>query len=337
MSPRFDPTVRPMRAMTSILFASVAVMTAGASAAADVALTDGGWDYVSFDAASNSVLAGRSQGASVIDVTTGKARLVGVALVRNHQALSLNGGKEILITSGQMGEVGFVDGVTGEVTTRLKVGKKPDAAVIDSATGLVFVMDHADGGIDVVDPKSHALAGHIAIPGALEAAAVDGQGRLYVNVEDKNEVVVVDTRAKSVLAHYPLTGCDGPTGLALDTKSGRLVSACANKIAVVTDAAIGAIKGSLAIGPGPDGAAFDPKSGLVFVPTGRDGKLTAIDAAAVKVVKILDSEKSARTGDLDPVAGVFYSVAAKFEAPKPGVARAPAIPGTVHLVAVSIR
>ena len=73
------------------------------------------------------------------------------------------------------------------------------------------------------------------------------------------------------------------------------------------------------------------------MPTGRDGKLTAIDAAAVKVVKVLESEKSARTGDLDPVGGVFYSVAAKFEAPKPGVARAPAIPGTVHLVAVSIR
>ena len=176
-----------------------------------------------------------------------------------------------------------------------------------------------------------------AIAGALEEAVSDGHGRIYVNVEDKAEVAVIDTRAKSVLAHYPLTGCEGPTGLALDSKSGRLVSACANKVAVVTDAATGAVKGSLAIGPGPDGAAYDVKSGFVFVPTGRDGKLTAIDAAAVKVVKILDSEKSARTGDLDPVGGVFYSVAAKFEAPKPGVARAPAIPGTVHLVAVSIR
>ena len=326
-----------MRAMTSILIATAAVMTAGASAAADVALTDGGWDYVSFDAATHSVLVGRSAGASVIDVTTGKARLVGAALVRNHQALSLNGGKEILITSGQVGEVGFVDGATGEVTTRLKVGKKPDAALLDPATGLVFVMDNADGGVDIVDPKSRSLVGHIALPGALEEAVADGNGLIYVNVEDKADVAVIDTRAKSVTAHYPLTGCEGPTGLALDPKAGRLVSACANKVAVVTDAKTGAIKGSLAIGPGPDGAAYDATSGLVFVPTGRDGKLTAIDAAAVKVVKILDSEKSARTGDLDPVGGVFYSVAAKFEAPKPGVARTPAIPGTVHLVAVSIR
>jgi DNA-binding beta-propeller fold protein YncE len=326
-----------MRAMTSILFAAAALMTAGASCAADVALTDGGWDYVSFDAATHSVLVGRSQGASVIDVATGKARLVGVALVRNHQALSLNGGKEILITSGQMGEVGFVDGVTGEVTTRLKVGKKPDAALVDPATGLVFVMDNADGGVDIVDTKSHTLVGHIVLPGALEEAVADGSGRIYVNVEDKAEVAVIDTRARSVSAHYPLTGCEGPTGLALDPKAGRLVSACANKVAVVTDATTGAIKGSLAIGPGPDGAAYDAKSGLVFVPTGRDGKLTAIDAAAVKVMKVLDSEKSARTGDLDPVGGVFYSVAATFEAPKPGVARAPAIPGTVHLVSVSIR
>jgi len=326
-----------MRLMTSILLASAALMSASAGFAADVALTDGGWDYVSYDAVTHSVLVGRSQGASVIDLATGKARLVGVALVRNHQALSLNGGKEILITSGQMGEVGFVDGATGEVTTRLKVGKKPDAAIVDPATGLVFVMDNAGGGMDLVDPKSHTLAGHIALPGALEEAVTDGNGRLYVNVEDLAEVAVIDTRARTVIGHYPLTGCEGPTGLALDAKSGRLVSACANKLAVVTDAATGAIKGTLAIGPGPDGAAYDAKSGLVFVPTGRDGKLTAIDAAAVKITKILDGEKSARTGDLDPVAGVFYSVAAKFEAPKAGGGRPPAVPGTVHLVAVSIR
>src|SRR5206468_2866098 len=84
------------------------------------------------------------------------------------------------------------------------------------AIGLALVMDHAGGQITLIDPKTHKDAGTIEVGGDLEAAVVDGAGKAYVNVENKNEIAVVDVAKKAVLAHWPLSGCDGPTGLAYD-------------------------------------------------------------------------------------------------------------------------
>ena len=216
----------------------------------------------------------------------------------------------------------------------IPTGKKPDAIAYDPATKSVWVMNAGSGDITVIDAATLRVKGAVAVGGSLELGAADGQGRLYVNVEDKNDVAVIDTRAMKVLKRFPLKGCDGPTGIAYAPDAKRLISACANGVAVVSSPD-GAGVASLAVGPRPDGAVYDARRKLAFVPSGGDGTLSVIRVSGKpEVVAKVITAQGARTAALDPETGRIYLPSAKYPPTAPGV-RAKAIEGSFAVLVVA--
>jgi DNA-binding beta-propeller fold protein YncE len=295
---------------------------------------DGGWDYIRVDEANNRVLTAHGTSVMTIDLGTKAVGSMAPGVIL-HDAMPVNGGAEVLVTNGGTATAVFVNAKTGAVVATVPTGKGPDAAAFDPKTGLALVMDHAGGQITLIDPKTHTVAGTIDIGGDLEAAATDGSGKAFVNVENKNEIVAVDVAQKKVLAHYPLAGCDGPTGLAYDTADKLLIAACDGST-VVVDPKTGAVLQTLATGKGADGIAFDQKQKLAFVPSGREGTLAVIAFVKGKgtIVETVPTQVSARTIAIDPRTGRLYLPTAKFGAATTPGRRPPMTPGSFQVLVV---
>jgi DNA-binding beta-propeller fold protein YncE len=194
-------------------------------------------------------------------------------------------------------------------------------------------MNAKDGTVLLIDADKKAVAGSIAVGGALEFAAADGEGKVFVNVEDKNEVAVLDISGRKVTARYPLPGCDEPSGLALDAADHVLLSVCANGKAVATSATDGHVVATLAIGSHPDAVIFDEKNKRFLVPCGGDGVLSVVNVTDGHLAagEAVPTAKGARTGAIDPATGKVYLPTADFQPAKAGE-RPAAIPGTFRLL-----
>ncbi len=295
---------------------------------------DGGWDILSVDPVDQRLYVGRPDGVTAIDLRTGKATDRIVPGQRVHAALAIPGTHEVISTNGESNTATLFDGRTGRIRATIPTGTKPDAAAYDPATRTLWVMDPGSGEATVIDPATAKVLATVAIGGSLEFATADGRGRMYVNVEDKNEVAVVDTKTRKLLSRFPLAGCDGPTGIAYDPPAGEIVSACANGVAVVS-APDGRQIGWLMIGKGADGAAYDAKRHLVLIPAGRDGNLSIIRLRpSPAVLAQIPTAVSARTIALDPATGRAYLPSATL-APAVGNERPKAVPGTFRVLVVA--
>jgi hypothetical protein len=145
---------------------------------------------------------------------------------------------------------------------------------------------------------------------------------------------------RKVIAHYPLKGCEGPTGLALARAAGVLISSCANGVAKVIRASDGADLGDIPIGKGPDTVMYDEGRRLAFIPCGRDGVLEVVaasDAGHVKLVGTVKTELGARTGAVDPKTGRIYLPTAKYDLSQAASGRFPTVPGSFVILVVSPR
>ena len=331
-------TLAPALLASTLLAAAVAAGAAQAAPAApnlsvtgQVVGPDGGWDYVSFDPAHRRLYVSRSDGIMAIDVDTDNVTPKLVDAQRTHVAVPA--GDVLVVTSTTAGGAVIADAATGAVKTTIKTGAKPDGAFLEPGSGLVWVLDNAGGGIALIDPKAMTLVATIALPGALESAAMDGKGKVFVNVEDKNEIAVVSVQTRKVVAHYKLAGCEEPNGLAYG--EGRLVASCSNKVAKVIEAKDGKDVATLAIGPRPDTALYDPARKLVYIPTAADAKLVLISPAQAKVVGTIATHTGARTQGLDPKTDTLYLPAADYAPPAQPGGRPTAVPGTFRVLKVS--
>jgi YVTN family beta-propeller protein len=301
---------------------------------AQLAAGDGGWDILSVDPVDQRLYVGRPDGVTAIDLKTGKATDRIVPGQRVHAALAIPGTHEVISTNGESNTATVFDGRTGQIRATIPTGKKPDAAAYDPATRTLWVMDPGSGEATVIDPATAKVLATVPIGGSLEFAVPNGRGRMYVNVEDKNEVAVLDTKARKLLSRFSLAGCDGPTGIAYDPAAGEIVSACGNGVAVVS-APDGRLVARLTIGKGADGAAYDAKRHLVLIPAGRDGNLSVIRLRpSPAVVEQVPTAVSARTIALDPVSGRVYLPAATL-APAPAGERPKPVPGTFRVLVVA--
>jgi DNA-binding beta-propeller fold protein YncE len=204
------------------------------SVVADIPGPDGRWDLLSVDPVAERLYVAQSDGVLAVDLASGKATPNLVPSVRGHDAMVIPGTTRVISSNGGANTVTIFEGATGRVIATLPVGTRPDAIAWDPATRTVWVMTPGSGGISVVDPVGAKVIDTIAVGGSLELGAADGRGRLYVNVEDKNEVAVLDTRTRKVVTRFPLKVCDGPTGIAYAADAGEIVSACANGLAIVS-------------------------------------------------------------------------------------------------------
>jgi DNA-binding beta-propeller fold protein YncE len=301
-----------------------------------IAAPDGGFDYASFDPAHRRVYVSRTGGVLALDVDT--RQVVGhlADAQKAHESLPLDSGATLLVTDSGSNSAHLVDALNGQLLADIPAGQKPDAALFDPATGLAMVMNGHSGDVTLIDPQTRKAVGAIPVGGALEFAVADGLGRVFVNIEDQNQIAVLDTRARAVVGRYALKSCEGPTGLAYAADRGVLIAACANKTAKVIRAADGEDLATLAIGAGPDAVIYDAARHLAFIPCGQDGLLEVLDLRApggVAIVQSLKTQRGARVGALDPRSGDLYLPTASY-APSPTGGRPIAQPGTFTILVV---
>ena len=330
------------RSRTVILSFSLAILGAvpalsaepgGLNIVGSVAGADGPWDYAAVDSETHRLFVARGDGVMVVDLLSGAVTPTLVPGKRVHGVLPLPDGVAVS-TNGETGDVTLFKMSDGAILAQFPAGKKPDSVVRDAKSGLVAVMNGDDGSVTLIDVAGKVVAGSIAVGGKLEFAAAAGEGRVFVNVEDKNELAELDIPDRRVVRRIPLPGCDSPTGLAFDAKTHVLVSACGNGVAVAVSAVEGEVFATLPIGKGPDAVMFDAKTRRFLIPCGRDGVLTVIGEAedgSLKVVETASTAKGARTGAVDPDTGKVYLPTAEFEAAKTGE-RPAAKPGSFHIL-----
>jgi YVTN family beta-propeller protein len=302
---------------------------------------DGGWDYITVDAAARRVFVARSTRVLVLDADT--LELVGeipdtpgvhgVAIASDVGRGFASNGRDNSATVFELGSL--------KTLAKIPTGTNPDALLYDAPTHRVFVFNGASGDITVIDAAKATVAGTIPVGGKLEAGVSDGAGHVYVNVEDKNQVAAVDARRMAVTARWPLKDCAEPTGLALDAAHRRLFSVCDGHMAVL-DADSGRQVATVPIGAGPDGAVFDAERQLAFSSNGRDGTVTVVRERApdrVEVEETLPTQPSARTIALDTKTHALLLPAAQFGPRPPASAsqprpRPPVLPGTFTVLVV---
>jgi hypothetical protein len=283
---------------------------------------DARYAFASIDSTARRLYVARGFGVMAIDLDSEHVTRQWVAGDHVHAVIALPGGRA-LSTNGDTNTATLFNAATGEVLAQLNTGKDPDAATFDSSSGLVFVMDHQEGDITVIDPNAAKVVERLAVGGVLESAVADGHGRLFVNIRDQNKMAVVDTAARKVLRRYDLPGCDGPTALGGDLETGILVAACGNRTALGLRASDGTILARLPIDRKADAVMFDPVRRNFYIPCGRDGTLIVISETKEGALAVQSSVRTAlgaHTGALDPQTGRLYLPTADFHLTFSGIA-----------------
>ena len=236
---------------------------------------NGGWDYLTADAAARRLYISRSTHVMVLDLDSGKTvgdipdtpGVHGIAL-----APELGRG---FTSNGREGTVSIFDLKTLTTTNKVKVGDNPDAILYDPATKRVFTFNGRSQDSTAIDATNGTVLGTIKLDGKPEFAASDGKGGVFVNIEDKSELTAIDAGKLQVKAKWPLAPCESPSGLSMDKKNRRLFVGCDNKIMAVVDADSGKVLATPAIGGGVDATTFDAETGFAFASCG-EGVLSVI-------------------------------------------------------------
>ena len=300
------------------------------------------WDLLAVDAQARRVFISRSDHVAVMDADSGK--VLGEVPGTNgvHGIAVAPELKRGYTSNGRANSVTVFDLDSLKVLDEIKVmGENPDVILYDPASKQVFTFNGRSANATVIDAASLKVVATITLPGKPEIAVSDGRGRIYVNIEDKSELAVIDPMAARVLASWTLAPCEEPSGLALDVDHQRLFSVCSNHKMMVLDAQSGRYVAELPIGEGPDGAAFDPATGNAFSSNG-DGTLTVVhedDPDHFSIVANVPTQKSARTMALDSSTHHLYLPAAELgprpqptaEQPHP---RPPILPDTFSILVV---
>jgi len=320
--------------LSAALFVSAAAPAPQYHVIAQLPAGDGGWDLLSVASNDQRLYVAHGDRITAFDLRTGAATDKLVAGQRAHAALAIPGTHEVLSTNGETNTATLFDGGTGQVRATIPTGTKPDAAAFDPATRTLWIFNPGSGDVTVADAATAKVLATVPVGGSLEMGEADGRGRMYVNIEDKNEVAVLDTRTRKLVQKFALAGCDGPTGIAVDTRDREIVSACGGNAVAIVSAPDGRQIARLPIGKGADGAAYDPVHRVALVPGGRDGNLTVIRLGAKPaVVETVPTAVSARTIAVDPSTGRAYLPSASL-APAPAGERPKAVPGSFKVLVV---
>ena len=211
------------------------------------------------------------------------------------------------------------DRTTLKVVANIPAEKNPDAILFDPATKRVFAFNGRSQSATAIDTGNNSVLKTIPLPGKPEFAQSDAAGNVYVNIEDKNQIVRIDAHSLKPTATWPIAPCDSPSGLAIDRAHHRLFSVCDNNVMVVVDTRDGKVVATPTIGKGPDATRYDANRHLVFSPNVGDGTLTVIQQKSPNSyvpVETVPTQRGARTMALDASTGTLYLVTAKF-GPRP--------------------
>ena len=233
----------------------------------------GGIDYVTADNDARRVYVPRGGNTFVFDLDSHK--YIGTITNVGGHGVAIDTASHHGFASGQ--KIGMFDAQTLEKIKDIDVQGRPDGILFEPFTGKVFILSHQSPSITMIDPKDGTVTGTIDVGGAMEQAQSDGQGKLYVDVEDEKKIAVVDLKAMKVVTKYDLgNDAGGPGGLGFDVKNHILFAMCAEpSVCVVVNADDGKVLTTLPIGNGTDGGGFNPATMEAFS-SQRDGTLTII-------------------------------------------------------------
>ncbi|HEY2466168.1 MAG TPA: hypothetical protein VGI32_19055 [Steroidobacteraceae bacterium] len=239
----------------------------------------GKWDYLIVDSPHHRLFVSRATHIQVVDLETGKVAgdiantpgVHGIALAEDLNRGFSSNGKGNSVTAFNLETLAPI--------AEIKIsGEDPDAIIYDTPSKRVYTFNGRSNNATVIDAASAREIGSIALPGRPEFAVSDGMGHLYVNLEDKGELAVIDVAKGAVQSTWSLAPCEEPTGLAMDVARHRLFSVCHNQRLIVTDSATGKRVAELSIGKHVDAAAFDPSASLVFSSNGDSADVSVVSA-----------------------------------------------------------
>jgi len=280
----------------------------------------GGWDYLLSDDAAHRLYVAHNSRVEVIDTTTGKP-IGAITGLKSTHGIALNpDGKIGYISDGAGNTIVVFNRADFSVKATVPAGTNPDGIAFEPSTKTVWAFNGRSSNISVLDASSDTVVATVPLPGKPEFPQVDEHGSVFVNIEDKNEIVKLDAAGRKPVATWPLPGCESPSGMAIDRDKHRLFSVCDGGKMAVVDYDTGKVLGLAAIGDSPDAAGFDSKHGVAFSSNGGDGTLTVVDAgkSGFPVLQTVKTEKGARTMALDVSTGRVYLVTAQFgPAPQP--------------------
>lgn len=280
---------------------------------------EGGWDYLTFDADGNRVFIAHNKEILAVDANSGKK--LGSVPADGAHGVALAAGKGFS-TNGRAGTVTVFDAQSLKPIQDIKAGDNPDAIIYDPTSKDVIVMNGRSQDVMVIDPASLKVTQTIPLGGKLEFAAAE-PGHIFVNVEDTAEIADIDSKTWKVAHRWKLSGCEEPSGLAIDAKKERLFTVCGNNVMLVVNAKNGSVLATVPTGGGTDGAAFDAATGFAFASNG-DGTLTVVregQDGKYEVVENVTTARGARTLATDPASHKIFTATAELGPPAEGQRR----------------
>lgn len=298
---------------------------------------DGFWDYVGFDSEARRIYV--THGTKVLVLNADFFVIVGEILDTQGVhgiALASDLGRGFT-SNGRANTSTMFDLKTLKPLGTVQTGENPDAIAYDAVTRRVFTFNGKSKDATAFSAADGTVAATLPLGGKPEFAAVDGKGKIFVNIEDTSELVEIDAQAVKILHRWPLKPCESPSGLSMDQKNRRLFVGCENKMMAVVDADSGKVISTPAIGEGVDATAYDPGTGFALASNG-EGTLTVIRQEGPDKYSVLENvptKRSARTMGLDLKTHNVVLPAADFLPPKEGERRGQMKPGSFVLLVVS--
>ena len=306
-----NKTLATLLLVFSMAMASFAQKTYGIKKTFHIA-SPGGWDYLAIN--DNELYVSHGNQVNILNKTTGDS----IGILENTNGVhgiafipSLNKG---YTTNGRLNNVTVFDLATHKILDQIATGQNPDAILYDDFSKQIITCNGRSNDLTIIDPISGKLIATIPVGGKPETAVTNHAGKLYVNIEDKNEIVVVNTNTHKVEQHWSLGDAEGPTGLAMVVVTKRLFAGC-EKILVVMDANNGNIISKLPIGDGCDGVAFDNATQTIFTSNGV-GNMTVINEKGPNkfvIASTVITKRGARTITIDESSHLLYLPTAEFE------------------------
>ncbi|MFI5229644.1 MAG: YncE family protein [Gemmatimonadales bacterium] len=291
---------------------------------------EGGTDYLSADARTGRVYVSRGTHVMIVDGANGKvvgdipntSGVHGIAF-----APSSNHG---FTTDRSDSTSTMFDMTSMAVISKVHAGIDGlDGIMYDDATDKILTINHSQptGSAVVIDPKTGNVVTTVMLTGnGPEGGVSDGKGRIFINLEDKNAIDVVDSKTWKVVATWPIDPCEGPTGIAMDRATNRIFSGCSGK-SVVVDAATGKVMAQIQNGEGVDALGWDPAEKLIYIPAGRDGNVTVAhedDPNKYTIVATVQTMPGAKTIAIDPTRHIAYAFTPEYgPAPAPAAGAEP--------------
>jgi len=282
---------------------------------------EGGWDYLTYDPVGKRLFISRSTRVQVVDPEKGTvlAEIPNTTGVHGI-ALAQDLGKGFTSNGGENSVTVFdLNALKETAKIQLEGAQNPDAIVYEPVSKRVFTFNGRSKNASAIDATNNAIVATIPLDGKPEFAAADGNGMVYVNIEDKSELQSIDARRAKVTDTWPLTGCEEPSGLAMDQKHRRLFAGCHNRVMAIVNADSGKVVTTVPIGQGVDANNFDPATELAFSSNG-DGTLTVVHEDSPDMFSVAQSaqtQRGARTMALNPNNHEVYLVTAEIEEQPP--------------------